>query len=81
LLAEDTALRDAKVLRRDGGHVDIRYKQLDVSEDGSINDFVTFLRNEHKEGIDILHNNAGVALDGFGQSLQCQHVHNFLTTS
>lgn len=68
LQTNDQALQDAAVLTRDGGNVELRYKQLDVGEDDSILDFVNFLHAEHKEGMDILVNNAGVALDADGFS-------------
>ncbi|KAB8339231.1 hypothetical protein FH972_022165 [Carpinus fangiana] len=61
----DSQLRDAKALRSDGGLADIKYHSLDVSSHQSIDAFASFLKKEHPEGIDLLVNNAGVALDGF----------------
>lgn len=66
----DAQLREAKALRRDGGLTEIRFRQLDVSDERSIGDFGDFVKKEHADGIDILVNNAGIALDGFGESTE-----------
>lgn len=39
---------------------------LDISDVGSIHAFRDFLTREHPEGIDVVVNNAGIAMDGFG---------------
>jgi hypothetical protein len=66
LLLTDGQLKSAKALAHDGGPTDVKYCQLDTSDGNSIDSFCAFLRKEHPEGIDVLVNNAGVALDGFG---------------
>lgn len=70
-LQTDVQLQSAKALVQDGGHTDVKYHQLDISDSGSIDSLCEFLRKEHSEGIDVLVNNAGVALDGFGMTLSC----------
>ena len=65
-LRKDTQLKNAKALAQDGGLTDVKYHQLDVSDTKSIDEFCDFLKREHPEGIDVLVNNAGVALTGFG---------------
>src|SRR6202034_290112 len=66
-LQTDTQLKSAKALAQDGGPTAVKYHQLDISDSKSIDSFCEFLRKEHPEGIDVLVNNAGVALDGFGR--------------
>ncbi len=64
----DPQLTAAKALRQDGGLTDVKYTQLDISNEASRKKFEAFLKKEHPEGIDMLVNNAGVALNGFGES-------------
>ena len=66
-LQTDGQLKGAKGLSQDGGPTELKYRQLDVSDSKSIGSFCEFLRKEHPEGIDVLVNNAGIALDGFGR--------------
>lgn len=65
-LHNDNQLKSAKVLRDHGGLTNIQYHQLDISEKQSIDDLAAFLKNEHPEGIDLVINNAGMAMQGFG---------------
>ena len=65
-LKNDTQLKSAKALAQDGGLTEVEYHQLDISDSKSIDTFCEFLKSEHPEGIDVLVNNAGVALNGFG---------------
>lgn len=44
----------------------MKYAPLDVADEASRKGFEEFLRSEHPEGIDVLVNNAGIALSGFG---------------
>lgn len=67
-IENDEALAQAKVLSKDGGLVDIKFKQLDISDRKSIDDFEAYIQGQHGDGIDILVNNAGVSLDGFSTS-------------
>lgn len=65
-LTNDPQLRSAGVLAQDGGPITLRLKQLDVVEEGSIEEFAAWMGQEHEEGMDVLVNNAGVALEGIG---------------
>lgn len=74
LIYDDAELRRRKVLRNhDGegegqGGVTVKFHQLDISDEGSIEGFEAFLRSEHPDGIDFLVNNAAIAMNGFGGS-------------
>ena len=68
-LNDDTVLQHAKALAQQGGPTEIRYRQLDISEPGSIDALRDFLKREHPGGIDILVNNAGMAMQGFSKFL------------
>lgn len=68
-LQQDPELSKAKALIKDGGLVDVKFKELDVEEGKSIEAFVKAMHEDHEGGIDILVNNAGVSLDGFGSTL------------
>lgn len=68
-LHTDPQLKSAKALTQDGGLTDVKYRQLDISDEESIDSFCNFLQQEHSGGVDVLVNNAGVALDGFGMIL------------
>lgn len=65
-LNNDPQLKKAKVLVKDGGDTTIKFRTLDISETKSIHEFAEFLHKEHPEGIDVVINNAGIAMDGFG---------------
>ncbi|KAM3421537.1 hypothetical protein BST61_g1926 [Cercospora zeina] len=64
-LHDDPQLRDAKVLQQDGGQTTISYHPLDISQTKSVQDFRDYLQKEHPEGIDVVINNAGIAMQGF----------------
>jgi len=66
-LKNDPQLKEAKVLIQDGGETTLEFKSLDISDEASIHSFRDFLKKEHPEGINILINNAGIAMDGFGK--------------
>lgn len=66
-LNSDPQLRAAKVLAEDGGATTIKFQILDINDAGSIHAFRDFLKKEHPEGIDVVINNAGISLDGFGE--------------
>lgn len=51
-LQEDPALKSAKALGPDGGLAQIKFHALDISETESIQDFASFLKMKHPEGID-----------------------------
>ncbi len=65
-LQNDVQLKKARALVGDGGLSEIRYHGLDISKPKSIIDFATFLQEQHPDGIDMVVNNAGIALEGFG---------------
>ena len=63
----DMQLKKAKALAQDGGLSTVRFKELDISERGSIEAFARFLKRQHPEGVDAVVNNAGIAETGFGK--------------
>lgn len=63
----DPQLKKAKVLAQDGGETTIKFKALDISNSTSIKNFANFLGEEHPDGIDMVINNAGIAMNGFGR--------------
>ena len=65
-LQNDFQLKKVKALAADGGLATIKYHGLDISEPNSITDFAAFLKREHPDGIDMVVNNAGIAMTGFG---------------
>lgn len=67
-LQDDTQLKKAKALVSDGGLSEVRYHGLDISKPKSITDFASFLKEEHPDGVDMVVNNAGIAMDGFGMA-------------
>lgn len=68
-LNDDPRLKNAKVLAQDGGETTIKFHELDIGQTKSIQDFSTFLKNEHPDGIDIVVNNAGIMFDGMDLAL------------
>ncbi|QIW95714.1 hypothetical protein AMS68_001232 [Peltaster fructicola] len=64
-LQSDSQLSRVKVLEKDGGNVKITFHALDISQTKSIQDFRDHLKQAHTDGIDIVINNAGIALEGF----------------
>lgn len=68
-LHNDSALKSAKVLTKDGGHTEISFKELDIGDSKSIHAFADFLHKQHPEGIDMVINNAGIALEGFNSKI------------
>ena len=69
-LQNDSGLKRAKALADDGGLTSIKYQALDISKPKSITDFATLIQKEHPEGIDMVVNNAGIAMQGFGLLIQ-----------
>ncbi|KAL8831913.1 MAG: hypothetical protein Q9191_000592 [Dirinaria sp. TL-2023a] len=68
-LQNDTQLKKANALASDGGLASIRYHGLDISKPKSITEFASFIQREHPEGVDIVVNNAGIAMDGFDMNV------------
>lgn len=67
LLHKDSQLKRADALSDDGGLTTIQYHELDISSKQSIDEFASFLKEEHPDGIDFAINNAGIAMNGFGE--------------
>ena len=70
-LADDAQLKKAGALAQNGGLTTVKYHGLDISKTKSIQDFAGFLKKEHPEGIDMVVNNAGIAMNGFGTLSAC----------
>lgn len=68
-LNADPQLKAAKALAQDGGDTTIKFKTLDISDPSSIKSFASFLTSEHPEGVDVVVNNAGIAMDGFDSNV------------
>lgn len=75
-LLEDPQLLKAKALQSHGGLSSIKYLPLDIDDNRSIEDFAKHLEKQHPDGIDILINNAGIALDGFNLDIVKQTIHS-----
>ena len=65
-LQDDAQLKKARALAKDGGLSTIKYRGLDISRKESIDELGRFLKEQYPEGIDVVVNNAGIAMDGFG---------------
>jgi len=74
-LNNDPQLKEAKVLAQDGGDTTIKFRELDISQTKSIQDFSKFMKAEHPDGIDILINNAGIAMQGFDANVVKETIH------
>ena len=68
-LLQDIQLKKAKALAEHGGLSTIKYHGMDISKSQSIKDMAGFLKKKHPDGIDIVVNNAGIAMEGFGTLL------------
>ena len=66
-LQSDHELEKAKALSGHGGLTDVKYHALDIGQTNSIRQFSDFLKKEHPDGIDVVVNNAGIGMDGFGK--------------
>jgi len=76
-LQNDAELKKAKALASEGGLASIQYHGLDISKPKSITDFASFLKGEHPDGVDMVVNNAGIAMNGFGMLLLCASPLNY----
>lgn len=68
-----------------GGLTTVKYHGVDISKTKSISDFAGFLEKEHPEGIDMVVNNAGIAMNGFDinvvkETLQCNYYGTLTAT-
>lgn len=68
-LNADPQLKEAKALAQDGGDTTIKFQTLDISDASSRKKFADFLSSEHPDGIDVVINNAGIAMDGFDSNV------------
>jgi len=64
-LRNDPQLKEAKVLAEHGGDTTISFHALDIGQTKSIQELRDFLKSKHPDGIDIVINNAGIAMQGF----------------
>ncbi|KAH7030023.1 hypothetical protein B0J12DRAFT_322971 [Macrophomina phaseolina] len=64
-LQADPALVSARVLAPQGGPVALAFHALDISAPASIAAFAALLARDHAGAVDLVVNNAGIALDGF----------------
>ncbi|KAF2808677.1 carbonyl reductase [Mytilinidion resinicola] len=64
-LQDDSQLKQAKALTRDGGLAEIKYHALDIAHSTSIASFAEYLKNTHGDGVDFVINNAAIAMQGF----------------
>ncbi|RMZ80083.1 hypothetical protein DV737_g3173, partial [Chaetothyriales sp. CBS 132003] len=74
-IRNDQQLREARALRAYGGLTDVEYLPLDIDSQDSIQQFALTLQERHPDGIDILINNAGIALDGFDADVVKKTLH------
>jgi len=68
-LLADPTLKKAKALSQDSGLADIKYAELDIASNDSIDNFAAALRKDHPDGIDFVINNAGIAMNGFDDNV------------
>lgn len=74
-ILEDPQLKKAKALRKDGGLSDVEFLTLDIDSQESIKAFTNQLKEKHPEGIDMVINNAGIAMDGFNADVVKKTLH------
>ena len=55
-------------MKQHGGLSEVKYHQLDINDRKSVDAFAAHLKETHGEGIDLVINNAGIAMDGFGMT-------------
>ena len=74
-LQSDSQLKSAKALSSHGGLSDFKYLPLDIDDQSSIKGFADKLKAEHPDGIDVLVNNAGIAMNGFDADVVKKTLH------
>lgn len=67
-LENDAQLKKARALAADGGLTTLKFHNLDIRNAGSIQALRDYLKATHPDGIDFVINNAGIAMQGFGES-------------
>lgn len=61
----DSQLAKAQALDSYGGLSTVKFHDLDIADPGSIDRFVASMKEAHPNGIDVVINNAGIAMNGF----------------
>ncbi|KAF3008823.1 hypothetical protein E8E13_010709 [Curvularia kusanoi] len=80
-LEQDSQLQQAKALKAHGGLAEIKYHQLDITDEASIKTLAKHLKESHTDGIDFVINNAGIALNGFDSNIVKETLHtNYYNT-
>jgi len=72
----DPQLEKAKALKKNGGLTDVKYLHLDIASKESIESFASHIKIEHPDGIDMLINNAGIAMQGFDSNVVKETLHS-----
>lgn len=80
-LEQDAQLKEAKALKVDGGLSQIEFHLLDITSSSSIKTLADHLKQAHRDGIDFVINNAGIAMDGFSAYRFPYHVLLMLTAT
>lgn len=68
-LHHDAHLRQARALAADGGPTTVTFHALDISSSASLHAFRDHLAAQYPRGIDLVVNNAGIALQGFDSTV------------
>ncbi|KAL9111925.1 MAG: hypothetical protein Q9227_003775 [Pyrenula ochraceoflavens] len=69
-LSADPQLLKAKALKEHGGLTQVEWHGLDISKTSSVREFAGWVRERHGDGgVDVVVNNAGVAMDGFDANI------------
>ena len=66
---DDAQLKAQKVLASEGGLASVRFRQLDITKSESIRECASFLESNHPDGIDIVINNAAMAMQDFNSEV------------
>lgn len=85
-LEDDPSLKKAGALARDGGLSTIKYRPLDISREDSIQAMTDFLSSSSEEeggggALDLVVNNAGIALQGFDANVVQTTLHTNYTNT
>jgi carbonyl reductase 1 len=62
---DDPQLAKAQALDSHGGLSSVKFRDLDIADPSSVDQFVASMKKTHPDGIDIVINNAGMAMNGF----------------
>lgn len=79
-LSEELSATGQKILSKDGGLTTLKFHQLDIDDAESRNNLRDTLKSQ-EGGLDLLVNNAGIALDGFDATVVKNTLHtNYYST-